>query len=130
MPSWWMPDSWAKALAPTIALLGWTLKPVMAETRREARVIISVLMPVTKGRVSRRVRRAMTISSMAALPARSPMPLTVHSTWRAPALTAASELATARPRSLWQWTEMIALSMLGTRFISMAIRAWNSSGTV
>ena len=27
----------------------------------------------------------MTISSRAALPARSPMPLTVHSTWRAPA---------------------------------------------
>ena len=27
-PSWWMPDSWAKALPPTIALLGWTAKPV------------------------------------------------------------------------------------------------------
>ena len=38
------------------------------------------------------------------MPARSPMPLIVHSTWRAPACTAASELATASPRSLWQWT--------------------------
>ena len=27
-PSWWMPDSWANALRPTIALLGWTTKPV------------------------------------------------------------------------------------------------------
>jgi len=35
----------------------------------------------------------MTISSRAALPARSPMPLIVHSTWRAPFCTAASELA-------------------------------------
>ena len=41
-----------------------TENPVIAETRREARVIISVLMPVVNGRVSRRVRRAMTISSM------------------------------------------------------------------
>ena len=31
-----MPDSWAKALAPTMALLGWTEKPVMPETVREA----------------------------------------------------------------------------------------------
>ena len=26
-PSWWMPDSWAKALRPTMALLGWMTKP-------------------------------------------------------------------------------------------------------
>ena len=44
----------------------------------------------------------MATSSSAVLPARSPMPLTVHSTWPAPASTAASELATARPRSSWQ----------------------------
>ena len=50
----------------------------------------------------------MTISSSAALPARSPMPLTVHSTCRAPPPTAASELATANPRSLWQCTLMTA----------------------
>jgi hypothetical protein len=34
-PSWWMPDSWAKALAPTIALLGCTAMPVRFDTRRE-----------------------------------------------------------------------------------------------
>ena len=46
-PSWWMPASWAKALAPTIALFGWTMKPVMAETRRDAFMMSSVLTPVT-----------------------------------------------------------------------------------
>ena len=40
-----------------------------------------------------------TISSKLALPARSPMPLTVHSTCVAPALTQAREFATAMPRS-------------------------------
>jgi len=45
---------------------------------------------------------------MAALPARSPMPLMVHSTWRAPWPMAARELATPKPRSLWQWTLIMA----------------------
>ena len=49
-----------------------------------------------------RVRTAITTSSSEALPARSPRPLIVHSTWRAPASTAANELDTANPRSLWQ----------------------------
>jgi hypothetical protein len=57
---------------------------------------------------------AMTISSSAALPARSPMPLIVHSIWRAPAASAASELATASPKSSWQWVEKIARSDCGT----------------
>ena len=50
----------------------------------------------------------MTTSSSDALPARSPRPLIVTSTWRAPAWTAASVLAVASPRSLWQWTETVA----------------------
>src|SRR5690606_18130652 len=37
------------------------------------------------------------------LPVRSPSPLSVPWTWRAPARTAASELATAHPVSSWQW---------------------------
>ena len=61
----------------------------------------------------------MTISSSEQLPARSPSPLIVHSTWPAPASTAARLLATAMPRSLWQWTLITALSMLGTRLRSM-----------
>ena len=45
-----------------------------------------VLMPrVESPKKSPRVLQAMTISSSAALPARSPMPLMVHSTCRAPA---------------------------------------------
>ena len=39
------------------------------------------------------------------------MPFTVHSTWRAPALTAASEFATASPRSSWQWAEITTRSI-------------------
>ena len=50
----------------------------------------------------------MTTSSSDALPARSPRPLMVTSTCRAPAWTAASVLAVARPRSLWQWTLTVA----------------------
>ncbi len=45
------------------------------------------------GSRSRRTCSAITISSSDALPARSPMPLIVHSTWRAPACTAAIEFA-------------------------------------
>ena len=59
-------------------------------------------MRVPSLKTSDRVFSAITISSSEALPARSPRPLMVHSTWRAPAITAASELATAMPRSLWQ----------------------------
>ena len=33
-PSWWIPEACRKALAPTMALLGWTGKPVMSLTRR------------------------------------------------------------------------------------------------
>ena len=70
-----------------------------------------VVMPAN---MSLRTRMAMTTSSSEQLPARSPMPLMVHSTWRAPARTAASEFATARPRSLWQCTEITASAMFGT----------------
>jgi hypothetical protein len=56
----------------------------------------------------------MTISSSDALPARSPIPFTVHSTWRTPAQIAACVLATARPRSSWQWALNTALSAFGT----------------
>jgi hypothetical protein len=58
------------------------------------------------------------------------MPLTVHSIWRAPAFTPASELATAMPRSLWQWVENTAWSAFGTRVRSISMSAKYSSGTV
>ena len=47
--------------------------------------------------------RLATTVSRSALPVRSPYPLTVPCTWVAPASTAAIELATAQPVSLWQW---------------------------
>ena len=92
--------------------------------------MFSVTIPVRYGNRSLRVRMAITISSIDALPARSPRPLTVHSTCRAPAFTADSELATASPRSLWQCTERTALSMFGTRLRSISMSAANSSGAV
>src|SRR4026207_2127555 len=54
-------------------------------------------MPVSKGSRSARTCNAITISSSDALPARSPMPLIVHSTWRAPASAGGSLFATPRP---------------------------------
>ncbi len=89
-----------------------------------------VSMPVWNGSTSLRVRIAITTSSSEALPARSPMPLTVHSIWRAPARTPASEFATAMPRSSWQCTEKRALSEFGTRSRTIRNRAKYSSGTV
>ena len=54
-----------------------------------------------------------------AFPARSPMPLIVHSTCLTPAVSAAWVLATARPRSSWQCALNTALSELGTRLITV-----------
>ncbi len=94
----------------------------MPDTRREQLTICVVSSRVSQPNRSWRVRTAITISSSEALPARSPRPLMVHSTWRAPLRTAARELATASPRSLWQCTENTALSELGTRSIRLRIR--------
>ena len=43
------------------------------------------------------------------------MPLMVHSTCRAPAWMAAIELATAMPRSLWQWADSVTSSPIRAR---------------
>ena len=71
-------------------------------------------MPVSAPKNAWRVLSAITISSSDALPARSPMPLRQHSTCVAPPRTAASELATASPRSLWQWQESVTPAAPGT----------------
>ena len=63
----------------------------------------------------------MTISSRAALPALSPIPFIVHSICLAPALTPDKELATAKPKSLWQCVEKITLSESGIFFIKESI---------
>jgi len=58
----------------------------------------------------------MTTSSKAVFPARSPIPLMVHSIWRAPFCTPAMALAVANPKSLWQWQEMVTLWMTLSHF--------------
>ncbi len=102
--------------------------PVIRLTRRLVLAISSVTMRVSAAKTSLRVRRAITTSSSAAFPARSPIPLIVHSTCPAPAATAPSELAVERPRSLWQCTEMTARAMLGTRCWMARISCENSWG--
>ena len=110
-----MPLSCAKALAPTMALLFCTGKAVTAETSFDARVSMFGLDAGSEGQhilagaqrhddfFQRRIAGALAdaVDRAFDLP-------------RA-AATPAMELATAIPRSLWQWAEKIALSMLGTR---------------
>src|SRR5436309_729687 len=98
-----MPASCANALRPTTALLGGGKTPVRCDSSWLVRKISRVLTLVRNETDRGRTRPAITTSSSEALPARSPMPFTVHSTWVAPASTAASEFATASPRSSWQW---------------------------
>ena len=119
-----MPEACANALAPTTALLGCTTKPVVCATSRDAGTIWRGVDAECRGRSSRaRVRTAITTSSSEQLPARSPRPLMVHSTWRAPPIcTPASELATAMPRSLWQCTDQTALSEFGMRSRSVRMK--------
>ncbi len=82
---------------------------------RLVRAISWVTTAVSSPTASPRVCSSITISSSDALPARSPMPLIAHSTWRAPACTPANELATASPRSSWQCTDRTTSRSLGTR---------------
>ena len=130
IPSWWIPDSCAKAFFPTTALLNWTGKPVAFETTLDALLKSLVFIFVVNGIKSFLVLIAITTSSRAAFPALSPMPLIVHSICLAPAVTPAKEFATAKPKSLWQCVESIALSIFGTLLISVSIIFLNSEGTV
>ncbi len=100
------------------------------DTSRDEGTIWVVSMRVSTGNTSARVLTAITTSSSEAFPARSPSPFTVHSTCRAPASTAASEFATAMPRSLWQWVDQTTLSEFGTRSISMRMRSPHRDGTL
>ena len=69
---------------------------------RLVRAISRVSTPDHSPCAASRTWKSITISSSEAFPARSPIPLIAHSTWRQPALTPANELATATPRSSWQ----------------------------
>ena len=70
------------------------------ETTFEALLNNFVFIPVLNGIKSFRVLIAITISSRAAFPALSPIPLMVHSICLAPAESPAKEFATAKPKSL------------------------------
>src|SRR6202162_3835785 len=85
-----MPASCAKAFAPTTALLGATSAPVISVSMRLDGNKCSRRMLVVTPKLSLRTASATAISSSAAFPARSPMPLTVHSICRTPARTAVS----------------------------------------
>ena len=104
-PSWCMPASCAKAFAPDYGLVRLHVNPPLPG-RRACSSDISASCLSRKCRASCRFSRLgpITISSSDAFPALSPRPLTVHSTCLAPSPMAAWEFATARPRSLWQWT--------------------------
>mmetsp|Transcript_26483 Transcript_26483/g.57560 ORF Transcript_26483/g.57560 Transcript_26483/m.57560 type:complete len:269 (+) Transcript_26483:828-1634(+) len=132
MPSWWMPDSCAKAFCPTMALCGCTAMPVYSATMREVREMCSMLRPVNRPFMWSWPRRssATATSSREALPARSPMPLMVHSIWRAPFTAPARELPVERPRSFWQCVEITTSSAPGVFALIFAIRSPNSSGIV
>ena len=94
-------------------------------TMREVAAIFRVLMFVSMPRWWH--FRIMAISSSDVLPARSPMPFTVTSTWRAPFSTPARVQAVAMPKSLWQWVEMMACSMPVTwsqRYLIFAPYSW------
>ena len=92
------------------------------------RKISRVLMRQRNATACGRTCPAITISSRAAFPARSPMPLTVHSTCPAPASIAASEFATASPRSSWQCALNTTLSLFGTRSRTLRNMAPYSEG--
>ena len=125
-----MPEAWRKAFWPTTALLACTEKPVMSLTKRLVRYSWVVSTPTLIPKKSLRVAKPMITSSMEAFPALSPMPLMQPSTCLAPTWTAARLFATERPRSLWQWTDMTALSMLGTFCRMPTSSRENSSGMV
>jgi hypothetical protein len=119
----------ASALAPTIALFGGTAYPVSIATRRDVRAISRASRPVVSPSVVRCVCSTVTTSSSAALPARSPMPLTHTSTCLAPARRPATELAVARPRSSWQCTDHTTLFAPDTRERSSRSVSASSAGS-
>src|SRR5439155_820691 len=80
-----MPASWANALRPTIALLGCGNTPVTWDSSRLVRYSSRVSTLHRNAATCGRTWLAITISSSAALPARSPIPFTVHSTCPVPA---------------------------------------------
>ena len=92
-PSWWMPASCAKALRADDRLVRLDADADDLRQQLAGRIKLLGLDAGLVGRARRaRVFSTITISSSEQLPARSPMPLTVHSTWRAPFWIAAERV--------------------------------------
>ena len=80
--------------------LGGCVTLALSMTNLDTSQNFSVRMPISR---PCRQSRDMTTSSMGTLPARSPRPVMVVCATEAPACSAASVLATPRPKSWWQW---------------------------
>src|SRR3990172_612909 len=79
IPSWWMPEGWANAFGPTMALFLWTGSPMRADTILLVFMISFMLIPVRRfPKISFRVWIARTTSSRAAFPSPSPIPFTLR----------------------------------------------------
>ncbi|MNL73439.1 hypothetical protein D3C87_1988990 [compost metagenome] len=86
-------------IGPTIGFAGGSGRPAAVLTNSASSLKWMVSSPV---RPPYKCFQARATSSMEALPARSPIPVTVVLAHNAPASNAASVLAVAIPKSLWQ----------------------------
>ena len=73
---------------------------------------------------------AITTSSKHVLPARSPIPLHVNSTWRTPWVMASRVFADANPKSSWQCALKITFSLPGQFSFKYVTSAPNSCGKI
>ena len=94
-----IPDSTLKSRSPVTGRLEGCCTPVSSATSRAIAVNRSVLIPMSIPYI---VRSASTVSSIGALPALSPRPLTVVWITEAPSATARTVLATPMPKSMWK----------------------------
>ncbi len=95
-----IPDSTLYSISPVTGRFFGCVTPDMSATIRAISVNFVVSMPVSTPYM---VSRASTVSSVGALPARSPRPLTVVWITEAPSATAMMLLATPMPKSMWKW---------------------------
>ncbi len=95
-----MPDSTWNSRSPVTGRLDGCWTPDSSPTSRAMSKNRSVLIPMSMPYM---VSSASTVSSMGALPARSPMPFTVVWITLAPSATASAVLATPIPKSMWKW---------------------------
>ena len=104
-----IPDSTLYSMSPVTGRFAGWVTPESSATSLAISVNFSVFIPVS---IPYMVSRASTVSSVGALPARSPMPLTVVWITEAPSAAARMLLATPIPKSMWKWVSSGAGVML------------------